>query len=164
MSQTAPQRLVVGAALLLGVGAAIYVWTRGGVANAAASLGSALASGAAGAVGGAVSGAVGAVGATVGLPTPDDTTTDAAVARWIIDKHGYFMATKWAGVPALVAAMGMDAGTGRPPPAGSQAQRALNPTPTTSAAASLYPDLIPDGASWQDLATTNPADRYRVGP
>ncbi|MBP6899527.1 MAG: hypothetical protein KBC73_05530 [Burkholderiaceae bacterium] len=116
-------KLPVG--MLLGLAAAaavgLYVWRKGGVQQAAAGAGAAVVE----AAGGAASGAVGAVGAAVGLPTPSDTTTDAAVARWIIDNRGYFEASKWAGVPALVKAMTLDSSEGRAPDPASAAGKAL---------------------------------------
>lgn len=117
-------------ALILGAaGAAAYVaWRsyRGVSGMSAGGVASSVASGAVNAVGGVVSGAVGAVGSAVGLPTPSQTTTDAAVARWIIDNAGYWEASKWAGAPALFQAMTMTAGTGTPPPPGSAAAQAFS--------------------------------------
>jgi hypothetical protein len=106
-------------------GLAFFVWRKGGVAQAAASAGSAAGAAVVDAVGGAASGAVGAVGATVGLPTPDETTTDPDVVRWIIDTHGYYTASKWAGAAALISAAMQPAGSGRPPSADSPAGSAL---------------------------------------
>ncbi|WP_133603552.1 hypothetical protein [Roseateles asaccharophilus] len=100
---------VAGAGLL-----ALYV-SRQGLGNVAASVGA----GAVQAVGGAASGAVGAIGQAVGLPTPAQTSTDAQVARWLIDNFGQLEASKWAGAPAYLRAQFMDAGSGRPPPADS---------------------------------------------
>lgn len=143
------------------LGAAYWVWRKGGLTAAASSIGAGVVS----AVGGATSGAVGAVGAAVGLPTPDETTTDPRVARWIIDQAGYFTASKWAGVPALLEAVTLPAGSGTPPPAGSAAARALLPA-STSTASAPWPGLvaIPPGASWSDLANGNPADYFKVTP
>ena len=117
---------VVGAVALAAVG--LYVWKRGGVTQAAAGAGAAVVN----AAGGAASGAVGAVGAAVGLPTPDDTTTDPGVARWLIDRAGYFEASKWAGAVALARAAMMDKGSGTPPPAGSPIARAFPVAPAAS--------------------------------
>ena len=103
--------------LALGVvGVGFYVWSRGGLSNAAKGAGAAVVN----AAGAAVNGAVGAVSEAVGLPTPDDTTTDPRVARWIIDNAGAWQASKWAGVPALVAAAQLPAGSGKPPAPGTR--------------------------------------------
>ncbi len=111
--------------VLGGIGAlGLYVWKKGGVTAAASSAGAAVVN----ATGAAASGAVGAVGASVGLPTPTETVTDPAVARWIIDHAGYWEASKWCGVPALVQGAAMDAGTGVPPPAASAAGRRFAPS------------------------------------
>lgn len=103
------------------IGAAFYVWKQGGAGKAAEALGA----GVVNAAGGLVSGGVGAVSEAVGLPTPAQTTTDAEVARWIIDNVGTFEASKWAGAPAFLTALTMSAGSGKPPPADSPAGRAL---------------------------------------
>lgn len=99
-----------------GLAVAWYVWKKGGVAAAASSAGAAVVD----AAGGVASGAVGAVSAGVGLPTPSDTTTDARVARWLIDNVGWWQASLWSGVPALLAAGSLPAGSGVAPPAGSK--------------------------------------------
>lgn len=107
---------------VMAVGAlGLWVWSKGGVKGAAKAAGGA----AVDAAGGAVTGVVDGVSGAVGLPSTDDTTTDAAVARWIIDQHGYFTASKWAGVPALVKAATMAAGSGVPPKPGTAAYAAL---------------------------------------
>lgn len=108
--------------------AGVYVWRKGGIANAASSIGA----GVVNAAGSVVSGGVGAAGAAVGLPTPTETTTDPAVARWLIDNYGYFTASKWSGAPALFSAFGMAQGTGTPPPAGSALGRAFPVLPQAS--------------------------------
>lgn len=110
---------LVSLAVIAGVGAAglvaVYVWRKGGVANAATAAGAA----AVNAAGGAASGAIGAIGAGVGLPTPDETTTDPRVARWIMDWYGHFEASRWSGMPAFIVALGMAPYSGAPPAAGS---------------------------------------------
>lgn len=126
--KAAPLYILGGVAVLGAVG--LYVWRKGGVAAAASSVGA----GAVNAAGGAVSGAVGAVGASVGLPTPQETTTDASVARWLIDNVGHFEASKWAGAPAYVKALFMEPGTGTPPPAGSPAAQQFAPQVRSSSA------------------------------
>lgn len=114
--------VAVAAVAVAGVGLAVWwVSRRGGVGEAASAIGAGAVNAAVDAAGGLVSGGVGAIGQTVGLPTPAQTTTDAAVARWIIDQHGYFEASKWASAPALARAVFMDSGSGTPPPAGSAA-------------------------------------------
>jgi hypothetical protein len=104
----------LGVAALLG----LWVWKKGGIAPAAQAVGGA----AVDAVGGVASGVVGGVSEAVGLPTPAQTTTAAEVARWVIDHPagGYFAASKWAGAVAFGQALLMDAGSGKPPAAGSQ--------------------------------------------
>jgi hypothetical protein len=106
----------------LGVGlVAFYVWKKGGVTGAAKAAGTAAVDAAVG----VSSGVVGGIGSAVGLPTPDETTTDPAVSRWIIDNYGWFTATKWSGAVALARAMMMGEGSGTPPPAGSAIAEAL---------------------------------------
>jgi hypothetical protein len=96
---------------LVGV-AGLWIWKRGGIVNAA---------------GAVVSGTVDTVSEVVGIPTTQQTTTDAEAARWIIDNIGQLAASKWAGAPAYLRAQFMPAGSGRPPPADSPAGRALLP-------------------------------------
>ena len=84
------------------------------------------AAGAAGAIvdaaSGAVTGATDAAGQAVGLPALSDITTDASVARWIIDnpEGGEFAASKWSSLAAFTKAQFMDAGSGIAPPYGSK--------------------------------------------
>ena len=78
--------------------------------------------------GGVPGAVVGTVGAAAGLPTPSQTTTDARVARWIIDTQGYWAASKWCGVPALIEGATLPAGSGIPPPLGSAAAVAFGVT------------------------------------
>lgn len=111
----------VGLAVVFAAGVGLYVWKRGGIAQAASGAGAAIVN----AAGNAASGAVGAIGAGVGLPTPDETTTDPRVARWIINNAGYWKASQWAGLPALYAATALPVGSGRPPPGGTAAARAF---------------------------------------
>lgn len=108
---------------------AFYIWQRGSVAAAAAGAGQAAGRAVVGAAGGLVVGGVSAASEVVGLPTPSDTMTDPAHVRFFIDRAGYWTASQWAGVPALVAAARMDAGTGTPPPANSPAGRYLAALP-----------------------------------
>lgn len=119
---------VVALALVAAVGVAFYVWKKGGVAQAASGAGAAIVN----AAGGAASGAVGAIGSSVGLPTPDETTTDPAVARWLIDRAGYFEASKWAGAPALWNAAFLPAGSGKAPAPGTALAKAFPPVQMTT--------------------------------
>lgn len=109
--------------LIAGAGAvglaAFYVYRKGGISNAAQALGA----GAVQAADGVITGAVGQAGAAVGLPTPSQTTTDPAVARWLIDQAGHFEASKWSSAPAYMKALFLPAGSGTPPPAGSDVAR-----------------------------------------
>lgn len=118
----------IAIALVVAAGVAFYVWKKGGVSQAASAAGAAVVN----AAGSAASGAVGAVGAAVGLPTPDETTQDPAVARWLIDRAGYFEASKWSGAPALLSAAFMPAGSGTPPPLGSKVYAAFPPKQLTT--------------------------------
>lgn len=122
--------MVVAAAGAVGVVVVgLYVWKMGGIANAA--------KGAAGAAvdvaEGAAVGTVGAIGERFGLPTPDQTTTDPAVARWIIDNYGQMEASKWSSAWAYARSQFMSEGSGVSPPAGSDLARyfAAQPRKTT---------------------------------
>lgn len=97
------------------VGVGLYVWKKGGIANAVAGAGSAIV----GAADQAVAGGVGAIGSTVGIPTPAQTTTDPAVARWLIDSQGWLAASKWSSAGALFTAMSLPIGSGTAPASGS---------------------------------------------
>jgi hypothetical protein len=148
-------RIPLSAALIVALGAvaAFYVWRKGSIGAAASSAGAAVVN----AAGGVASGAVGAIGASVGLPTPDQTTTDPAVARWLIDRAGYFTASQWAGVPALLSAWSMPAGSGTPPPPGSAIAAAFPPVPMTTGDFTrtdhdMTPVPLPAGA----IVPTNP--------
>ncbi len=106
------------AAGLVALVAVIYVFKRG-PGQVAADAGKAAAGAVAAAAGGVATGVADAGSGVVGIPTTEQTTTDPSVARWLIDNYGYWDAVKWSGAPALFSAIGMDAGTGTPPPAGS---------------------------------------------
>lgn len=143
--------------LLLAAGGLAWWVSRRGVQGVGADIGAAVVDAAAGIVSGAASaagevasGAVGAVGATVGLPTPSQTTTDARVARWIADNHGWFTASLWSGAPALFAAYDLAPGSGAPPPPGSPAALALVAGPTTGDFSRM------DRASYADPWTVRP--------
>lgn len=45
------------------------------------------------------------------------------MARWLIDNAGHMKASKWSGAVAYGRALFMDAGSGTPPPAGSDVAR-----------------------------------------
>lgn len=117
--QIRPLWIVAGAAVGLGL-AVMWVAVKDGK-----STGEAIGTAAVDLAEGTVVGVVGGLGSVVGLPTPSQTTTDPAVARWIIDRHGYLTASKWASAPALFKGMWMKEGTGTPPPPGSPADKAL---------------------------------------
>lgn len=134
MQPATVKALAIGGALAA-AGIALYVWRSGGVAGAAQSVGGAVVD----AAGGFASGVVGGIGASVGLPTPSETTTDAQVARWIIDRAGYFEASKWSGAPALFEALTMDEGSGKPPAPGTPAYRRFVTDWTEPAAAQAQP-------------------------
>lgn len=136
-----PLNLAIVAGVAVGGVAAFWVW-RKGLAGAAGAAGTA----AVDALGGITAGAVGAIGAGVGLPLPSETTTDPAVARWIIDNHGHLAASKWAGAPAYLRALTMDSGSGSPPPAGSAAAQGLPPLASYDETERLlrrYPGEVP---------------------
>lgn len=140
----------VAAALLFAAGVGVYVWKKGGLAGALAGAASNVAAGVEKA---AVQG-VGAVGAAVGLPTPDQTTGDPSVVRWIMDNVGYFEASKWGTAGALWSASFMGPGTGRAPAAGSLIARTFPYTANYDEAARLlarYPapvgSTLPDNYS-----------------
>jgi hypothetical protein len=154
----------VAVAAIAAVGIALYVWKKGGLANVAKGAGAAVAKAAkdagaavANAAGEAVSGGVGAVSKAVGLPTPDDTTTDPRVARWLIDQVGYWEASKWAGLPALVEGARMAPGSGQAPPPNSAVGKAFPNQASydeTNRLLNRYP--APDrgmDASWSDPAS-----------
>lgn len=154
MKPTTPYLIAGGVALLVVGGLVLYAWRRGGVAPAAASLGQAVGQGAVAAVGGAASGAVGAVGASVGLPTPAQTLTDARQVRWLIDRVGYFEASKWAGAGALLEAWAMASGSGTAPPASAPVMAALHLDggPTPAASATSWPSWSA-GESFEGIVT-----------
>ncbi|MBN8506126.1 MAG: hypothetical protein J0L58_16805 [Burkholderiales bacterium] len=126
---------------------------------------SSAASGAAAAVGdafGSVSDAVGQVGeglySFTFAPPPergwlemgqgDEVTSDPAVARWLIDRVGWWDASKWATAGALWTASGMPAGSGRRPPAGSAAGRQFASVPESFADPAPFTP-IHDGRSFE---------------
>jgi len=121
MSDAPAVPMTVALVAVAAVGVAFLVWRKGGVAGAASSVGDA----AVAAAGGFASGTVGAIGSSVGLPTPMQTTTDPRVARWLIDRAGWFEASKWSGGPALWDALNLPAGSGQAPPGGSALARAF---------------------------------------
>jgi hypothetical protein len=154
--------LVLAGVALLGV--AFWVYKKGGIAGAASSAGAAVVNAAGSAAGGAVS----AIGSSVGLPTIDQTETDPAVARWIIDQYGYFEASKWCGAVALAKGAFMDSGTGTPPASNSafaqahandSSQAALpSPAPIPAAAPDPNRTVYDTGTGTTDLS-----DNYWFG-
>jgi len=108
-----------GELIVLGlVALGVWIFSRGGLANAAAAIGE----GAVGAIGdvasGVTTGVVTGVSKQVGLPTPAQVTDDPAVSRWIIDspKGGKYEASRWSTSSAFINALTMDEGTGFAPP------------------------------------------------
>lgn len=112
--------LVAGGIALLAV---FYVLKRG-TGAVAADAGKAAAGAVVAAAGGVATGVADAGSGALGIPTTEQTTTDASVARWLIDNYGYLDASEWSGAGALFSAMTMSAGTGTPPPAGSPVAKA----------------------------------------
>lgn len=107
---------IAGVGVLAALG--LWVWKKGGIVPAA---------------GAVVTGGVDTISEVVGLPTTEQTSTDAEVARWIIDNVGQFQASKWSGAPAYLRAQLMPAGSGKPPPADSAVGRELLPIVETNA-------------------------------
>jgi hypothetical protein len=101
--------------IALVVGAAVVAFIAyKGIKGAAAAAGGAIVDAATG----VVVGGTDAIGQGVGLPPLADITTDAGVARWIIDNPagGQFEASKWSSASAYLQAQWMDEGSGTPPP------------------------------------------------
>ena len=111
-------------ALIAGAVVLAFVAVKG-LKGAAAAAGSAVVDAATG----AVVGVVDATGQTVGLPKLSDITTDAGVARWIIDNPagGQLSASKWSSAGAYWDAQFMDEGTGTAPPADSKIAQIFPP-------------------------------------
>lgn len=99
------------------IAAGIWIFSRGGITNAAIAAGEAAVGAISDAASGAASGVVGAIGSGVGLPKPSQTTDDPYIARWIMDqpKGGRFEASKWATSSAFINAFTIDAGNGAAP-------------------------------------------------
>ncbi|MFY9477178.1 MAG: hypothetical protein WAQ08_05875 [Aquabacterium sp.] len=78
----------------------------GAVGNAAQAAGDGLATG------------VSAIGDVFGLPSANQTISNPAQVRWIIDNVGSYQASRWGAAAAYVTALGMPAGSGsgNPPP------------------------------------------------
>ncbi len=96
--------------------------------------------------GGAVGTVVGAAGSTVGLPTPSQTLDDPAHVRYLIDREGWYTASKWGTAWALLNAMNMPEGSGTMPPANTPAAKALGYSTGTNWAA--YPIDYGTGSGW----------------
>lgn len=104
---------------LVAIGA--WIFTRGGLSNAAIAAGEAAVGAISDAATGAVAGTASGIGKVVGLPGVTQTTDDPYIARWIIDQPngGNFEASKWASSSAFLNALTIPEGQGSPPPAGS---------------------------------------------
>lgn len=139
-------------------GFGLYVWKRGGVAAVVGDV----VTGTVTAAGEVVTGTVGTAGQVVGLPTPDQTTTDPAVARWLIDNVSLFEASKWASAGALARALFMGSGSGTPPTAGTAvAERFGTQRLPTGYRMNGYGQLmLPDDAV--EAETRRLLDRYPV--
>jgi len=68
---------------------------------------------------------VSAAGKAVGLPSTSETLDDPAQVRYVIDASGMWEASKWGTAWAFLQAVSMPAGSGRMPPPGTPAARAL---------------------------------------
>lgn len=121
-------------------------------------------------------GSVGAIGSVVGLPTTDETLTNPAQVRWIIDNVGHYAASQWGTATAYVKATLMAEGSGNnnPPtdwvlvrlgfdPAGLSVPKLQESVVDVVTAGTVYGDgwgLSGSGPSWQDVAngqtSTNP--------
>lgn len=109
----------------------------------------------------ATSTTVGAVGAAFGLPTPDETLSDPAQVRWIIDNAGHMAASQWGTALAWLKAEGMQAGTGTPPPAWVQSR--LDTSTKQAQGGQGLQDQGGNGLGWalEDQATQYPWDTRR---
>lgn len=155
LSELSPNGLLVLVGLAAAGVVAFYVIRKGGLGSAAVGL-----------VGDVATGAVGEIGAAVGLPRPTQTTTDPAVARWIMDHPlgGYFEASKWSGAPALLSASFMASGSGTAPPDGSELAARFPVLPQasydeTDRLAKRYPAAAATG----DWFTDEEARQYEYG-
>jgi hypothetical protein len=112
-----------------GLGVLAFVIYKGGLPAALQSIFKTAGESAVSAAGGAVTGVVGGIGDQFGLPTPSQTTTDPAVARWIMDdpRGGYRLASMWASAVAFAEALAMPSGSGTPPPANSAVAQRFPP-------------------------------------
>jgi len=110
-----------GLVMMAGAGVLLYIVYKGSVSKAIGTLATTAGEAAVTAAGGLVVGTVTGASNVVGLPTPAQTATDPAVARWIMDdpRGGQFAASKWASFPAYAQALMMPAGSGRAPAPGS---------------------------------------------
>lgn len=121
--------------VMVGAGAAVLLlilYNARQVAGAAADAVGAVAGG----VNTVATGIVGGIGAAVGLPTPDQTISDPAVVRYILDTQGWFEASKQGTAMAFFEALGMAPGSGRAGSGTTTSPRTTNPS----------------GASWSELA------------
>lgn len=132
-ARVSPDLVVVGAgaAVLL-----LLLYNARQIAGAAADAVGAVAGG----VNNVATGIVGGIGSTVGLPTPDQTISDPAVVRHILDTQGWFEASKQGTAMAFFEALGMSPGSGHP---GGAGVGGTSTSPRTT---------DPAGASWSELA------------
>lgn len=96
--------------------------------------------------GGAVGTVIGAIGSTGGLPSPMQTLDDPAEVRYVIDRDGWFTASQWGALGALLVAMNMPAGSGRMPAPDTPAAKALGYT--TAAIWTAAPIDFGTGNGW----------------
>lgn len=111
------------------IAASIYVLLKGGIGNAVSALTAGAVSTAGDVAVGVATGAVTGASDVIGIPSPSQTTTDPAVARWIIDypTGGVLKASQWASASAFAQALTLPSGSGVPPPAGSAVAAAFPP-------------------------------------
>lgn len=126
-----------------GVALVLYVVFKGGIRNAATAAGQVLVD----AAGGIITGGVDAAGQQVGLPSLADITTNARVARYIIDhpNGGSFEASKWASATAFGAALFMDRYSGTPPSPSSRIYQLFPPYAYTTPAGEMVGPPADDG-------------------
>lgn len=119
-------------ALYGGLALLAYIVLQGGVGSAAKAAGAAVVDAATG----ATVGVVGAIGEAVGLPLPEDLTTDPMVARWIIDSPdgGYGLASVWSSAGAFAQSLALPRGSGQPPPEGTKIAMRFRYKPYTGGA------------------------------
>lgn len=113
----------VGQVVTIGAGAVLVLYVlRNGVKGAAHDIGEGAVDLVVDTAGGVAGGVIDGVSTAAGIPTTQDTTTNPAVARYIMDHQqgGQLQASLWSGAPAYMKALFMDPGTGTPPPPGTK--------------------------------------------